>query len=133
MFQFRRFLAAAALTGAGVFAQLSGNYTIDSSLPAGGGNYPDFTSAITALTSAGVNGPVVFTVYPGTGNYAGWTITGPILGAGVVNNITFIAAPGTSPIVSGVSTGARESACTAAATSPFKTARSTDAARAFRS
>ena len=106
MFQLRRFLAAAALTGAGVLAQLSGNYTIDSSLPAGGGNYPDFASAITALTSAGVNGPVVFTVYPGTGNYAGWSITGPILGAGVVNNITFIAAPGTAPVISGVSAGA---------------------------
>jgi hypothetical protein len=68
MFALRRFLVAAALTSVCATAQLSGSYTIDSSLPTGGGNYADFTSAITALTSAGVNGPVAFTVYPGVGN-----------------------------------------------------------------
>ena len=44
-----------------VMAQLSGTYTID---PNGSGttNYTSYTAALSALSTSGVNGPVVFNV-----------------------------------------------------------------------
>lgn len=102
---FRRLVITSSLVATASVAQLSGGYTIDSSLPPGGGNYIDFASAITALTAAGVNGPVTFTVYPGVGNYLGWQIVGPVVGASVANTITFAAAPATAPVISGVAPG----------------------------
>ena len=48
-----------------LFAKLTGTYTIGPS-----GNYMSFTAAVSAHTSSGVSGPVIF-------NIAGWkTITG---------------------------------------------------------
>ncbi|MFZ1731678.1 MAG: hypothetical protein WBQ23_15600, partial [Bacteroidota bacterium] len=63
-------------------AQLNGNYTIGS-----GGNYATFTAAVSALSSSGVNGPVTFSVLPGT--YTEQVSISPIAGANAVNRITF--------------------------------------------
>lgn len=48
-----------------VMAQLSGTYTIN---PNGSGatNYTSYTAALSALSTSGVNGPVVFNVASGT-------------------------------------------------------------------
>ncbi|MBE0644553.1 MAG: T9SS type A sorting domain-containing protein [Bacteroidetes bacterium] len=63
-------------------AQLNGTYTIGSS-----GSYTTFTSAVSALTTSGVSGPVTFTVLAGTYNEE---ISIPaITGASAVNTITF--------------------------------------------
>jgi hypothetical protein len=64
-------------------AQLNGNYTI-------GGVSPDFTSfndAITALTSVGISGPVIFNVRDGI--YVERLTIPEITGASSVNRITF--------------------------------------------
>jgi len=68
-------------------AQLSGNYTID---PAGSGstNYKTFAAASSAL-SAGVSGPVVFTVASTTFKEA--VTFNPVTGTSSTNTITFIA------------------------------------------
>lgn len=47
-------------------AQLSGGYTINSALPAGGTNYPSFTTAIAGLAATGIAGDVTFSVAAGT-------------------------------------------------------------------
>ena len=69
-------------------AQLNGNYTID---PAGSGakNYTTIGAAVSALT-AGVSGPVVFTVASTT--FKETVNLKPVTGASATNTITFIAA-----------------------------------------
>ncbi len=65
-------------------AQLSGTYTIGSSSDA---DYPSFTAAAEALT-AGVAGPVLFQVEPGT--YNEYFSLGEIAGASATNRVTFL-------------------------------------------
>ena len=66
------------------YSQLSGSYTIGGS----SANYSSITAAISALTSSGVNGPVVFTINAGTYNEDIY-ITRAISGASSTNRITF--------------------------------------------
>lgn len=63
-------------------AQLNGTYTIGTA-----GNYATFTAAVTALTTSGVSGPVVFNVFSGT--YSEQLSIGNITGASTTNTITF--------------------------------------------
>ncbi|MBK8499022.1 MAG: right-handed parallel beta-helix repeat-containing protein [Flavobacteriales bacterium] len=67
-----------------VQAQLNGSYTID---PGGGGNYISFTQAVNALTTLGLNGPVVFNVASGT--YTEQITIPDISGTSATNTITF--------------------------------------------
>ena len=73
------------------FAQLSGNYTINSASATGGTNYQTFAAACSALTSQGVNASVTFNVL--TGNYSndqiyfGYGAT--ISGTSTTNTVTF--------------------------------------------
>ncbi len=72
-----------------ISAQLSGTYTIGTT-----GNYSTFTAAVSALTTSGINGPVVFYVDSGTYNEQ---ITIPaISGSSAINTISFIGATGDS-------------------------------------
>lgn len=80
---------AALLLTAAVQAQLAGIYSIDSSLPTGGGNYATFQAAATDLATFGVSGPVQFFAL-GTGPYVGFSIVAPIVGASAVNTIEFL-------------------------------------------
>jgi len=90
-------LSSAVLASAAILpAQLAGNYTVGP-----GGSYPDLTAAITALTTAGVVGPVTMTV---TASQNGqWTL-GSIPGQGPTNPVVFdgqgtIALAGTQPVL----------------------------------
>jgi len=64
------------------FAQLNGTYTIGST-----GNYTSFTAAVSALTSNGISGPVVFNIAPGIYNEQ-ISITA-ITGSSTSNTVTF--------------------------------------------
>ena len=86
-------------------AQLSGNYTVDSTLPTGGGNYNTLIEAAAALTAQGVSGPVTFSIYNGTGPYVGFGIAGPITGSSATNTVTFLPALGQTPVISGPTAG----------------------------
>ena len=79
-----------ALLTTPMFAQLSGTYTID---PNGTGtsNYTSFTSAISALSTSGVNGAVTFNVKQGT--YSEQVTIPSLTGASASNSITFQADP----------------------------------------
>ena len=57
---------ASGLIGFVGFAQLSGTYTVNGAQATGGTNYQTFSAAFSALTSQGVNGPVVFNCIQGT-------------------------------------------------------------------
>jgi parallel beta-helix repeat protein len=94
-------VALSVLIAVPAAAQLNGAYTIDSTSPTGGGNYASFTDAVAALVAQGVSAPVTMTVYNGTGPYLGFGIASAITGASATNTITFIAAPGNTPVVSG--------------------------------
>lgn len=61
---------------------LSGVYTIGST-----GNYPSFTSAITALNTYGVCGPVVFEVQDST--YSEQIVLKEVIGMSQINTVTF--------------------------------------------
>ncbi len=87
----------------GLSAQLSGGYSIDSSLPTAGTNFASFLDAATALATSGVSGPVSFTVVVGVTPYAGFSIVNPIAGASLANNILFIAP--VRAVVSGPASG----------------------------
>ncbi|BAV04936.1 gliding motility-associated C-terminal domain-containing protein [Filimonas lacunae] len=65
-----------------------GTYTIDASSPTNGTNYTSFADAVAAL-SCGITGPVVFNVTPGGPVYNEQVIIPEILGASVINTITF--------------------------------------------
>ncbi|WP_334112061.1 CARDB domain-containing protein, partial [Paucihalobacter sp.] len=64
------------------FSQLNGAYTIGS-----GGDYTTFNDAVSALTTNGVSGPVVFNIQ--TGLYTEQVVLNPITGASETNTITF--------------------------------------------
>lgn len=74
------------LIGTASQAQLSGTYTID---PNGSGtnNYTTVSSAVSALESNGVSGPVTFNIAPGT--YTERISIDEITGASSTNTITF--------------------------------------------
>ncbi|MFN8166584.1 MAG: T9SS type A sorting domain-containing protein [Bacteroidia bacterium] len=74
------------------FAQLSGTYTIGGTTP----DYATVQAAVTAL-SAGVSGPVVFNIRPGT--YQGKVSMGNVVGTSATNTITFQAENGDSSSV----------------------------------
>ena len=75
-----------------LFAQLTGTYTIGPS-----GNYSSFTAAVSALTTSGISGPVVFNIDTGTYNEQ---ITIPaITGVDSIKTITFQSASGDSTSV----------------------------------
>jgi len=75
-----------------LFAQLSGTYTIGPS-----GNYSSFTAAVSALTTLGVSGPVIFNIAQGT--YIEQISIPLITGADSVKTITFQSANGDSTSV----------------------------------
>lgn len=88
---------AAALATATLPAQLSGGYIVGP-----GGSYANLAAAITALTTSGVAGPVIFFV---TANDSGpWTIPA-FAGQGAANPVTFealggpITISGTNPVL----------------------------------
>ena len=74
-------------------AQLSGTYTID---PNGSGttNYASYSAALTALSTSGVSGPVVFNVSSGT--YTEQVTFESYTGVSHVNTITFQSDPSNS-------------------------------------
>ncbi|MBL0104645.1 MAG: hypothetical protein IPP51_13320 [Bacteroidetes bacterium] len=74
------------------FAQLSGTYTI-------GGTAPDYATiqAATTALAAGVSGPVIFDIRPGT--YTGKVSMGNVVGTSATNTITFQSENGDSSSV----------------------------------
>ena len=84
--------------------QLTGAHTIDNSLPTGGANFSSFVAAASSLASNGVAGPVTFTVFPGSGPYAGFSLA-PFAGMGSSNPVTFVAASGPRPVIGTAATG----------------------------
>ncbi len=79
---------------------VSGNYTIN---PAGSGtsNFLTFDAAIAAITTAGVCGPVVFDVAPGTYTRTSAITIGNITGANYINTITFNGGNASTCIITG--------------------------------
>lgn len=71
-----------------VEAQVSGTYTINSTLPTGGTNFNSFTAAV-AYLQTGLSGPVVFNVAAGTGPYNEQVYLGNAIGTTVTNTLTF--------------------------------------------
>jgi hypothetical protein len=71
-----------------LFAQLSGGYTINSTLPTGGGNFNSFNDFADALTVEGVSGNVTATVNLGTGPYDEQVVFENITGLGPDASIT---------------------------------------------
>lgn len=102
MFQRLRAISLTAsflLLGFGTtYAQLSGTYTID---PSGSGtsNYTTITSAISALTTSGVNGATVFNIKQGT--YTEQLTFSAITGTSNANGVTFQSDPTntSSPVI----------------------------------
>jgi hypothetical protein len=72
------------------FGQLSGTYTIDAS-GSGTSNYTTFAAATTALSTSGVNGPVIFNVASGT--YTEQVTIPAYTGTSTTNTVTFQANP----------------------------------------
>lgn len=72
---------------------LSGIYTIGGSNP----DFPNFTAAVSALSSYGVSGPVTFRVRNGT--YTEQITIPPVFGASAQNRITFESESGDSSLV----------------------------------
>ncbi len=66
----------------------AGNYTINSALPTGGGNYQTFNDVAAAI-SCGILGDVVFTVVPGSGPYSEQVTYTSVPGVGPSATITF--------------------------------------------
>jgi len=66
----------------------SGNYTINSNSPTGGGNFNSFNDALNAI-KCGVSGPVVFSVVAGSGPYNEHITIPQITGTSATNTITF--------------------------------------------
>lgn len=69
-------------------AQVSGTYTINSTLPTGGSNFNSFTAAVAFLQS-GLSGPVVFNVAAGTGPYNEQVYLNNTIGTSATNTLTF--------------------------------------------
>ncbi|MDX5512011.1 MAG: right-handed parallel beta-helix repeat-containing protein [Hymenobacteraceae bacterium] len=68
---------------------LAGNFTINSAVATGGVNFQSFTDAVNAINNCGINGPVTFTVAPGSGPYIEQVELMTIQGASATNTITF--------------------------------------------
>lgn len=66
-----------------------GTYTINSSSPTSGTNFASFAAAISAMTTAGICGPVVFNVAAGTYTQTSPIIIPAIVGVSRTNTITF--------------------------------------------
>jgi len=66
---------------------LSGNYTINSTLPTGGINFNSFNDLAAILNTSGVAGPVNVTVAAGTGPYTEQVILSTIAGSSDINTI----------------------------------------------
>jgi hypothetical protein len=66
---------------------VNGNFTINSSLPTSSSNFISFTDAIDYI-KCGINGPVEFTVAPGTGPYIEQVVIPDIYGTSSTNTIT---------------------------------------------
>lgn len=79
---------------------LNGNYTIGG----GGASYPTFAAAVSALNAGGVDGPVTFTVNPGTYNEQ-VVVAGPVTGLSPVNTVTFDGVNAATRIVSTTTPG----------------------------
>jgi gliding motility-associated-like protein len=71
-----------------VTAQVSGTYTINSTLPTGGANFRTFTEAV-AFMQTGLSGPIVFNVAAGTGPYNEQVYLGNTIRTTAVNTLTF--------------------------------------------
>ena len=69
-------------------AQVSGTYTINSTLPTGGTNFQSFNDAV-AYIQTGLNGPIVFNVAAGTGPYNEQVFLTNTIGTTATNNLTF--------------------------------------------
>jgi gliding motility-associated-like protein len=69
-------------------AQVSGTYTINSTLPTGGANFQSFTDAV-AFLQTGLNGPVTFDVAAGTGPYNEQIYLNNKIGTTAINTLTF--------------------------------------------
>lgn len=69
-------------------AQLSGNYTINSTMPTAGTNYQSFNDFAANINSVGVSASVTVTVEPGTGPYIEQVIFDNIPGSGPTATIT---------------------------------------------
>jgi hypothetical protein len=67
---------------------LSGNYTINSTLPTGGTNFASFTDLAAALNLGGFAGPVIVDVVTGTGPYNEQVILGELPNSSAVNTLT---------------------------------------------
>ncbi|GCD78719.1 hypothetical protein JCM31826_22010 [Thermaurantimonas aggregans] len=67
---------------------ISGTFTINSSLPTSGTNFQSFTAFSNFINSAGICGPVVVNVAPGSGPYLEKVSFGNIAGASASNTIT---------------------------------------------
>nr|HPR58582.1 fibronectin type III domain-containing protein [Bacteroidales bacterium] len=67
---------------------LSGNYTINSTLPTGGTNFNNFTDFATAINLGGFAGPVIVDVIAGTGPYEEQVILGELPNSSAVNTLT---------------------------------------------
>lgn len=88
------FILLATLLGlSATYGQLSGTKTIGGTSP----NYANISLAVSALSSQGVNGPVVFNIAPGI--YTGKISIGVITGVSATNTITFQSANGDSSSV----------------------------------
>jgi gliding motility-associated-like protein len=69
-------------------AQVSGTYTINSTLPTGGTNFQSFNDAVAYLQS-GLSGPIVFNVAAGTGPYNEQVYLNNQIGTTATNTLTF--------------------------------------------
>ena len=69
-------------------AQVSGTYTINSTLPTGGTNFHSFTDAV-AYMQNGLNGPITFNVTAGTGPYIEQVNLDSKIGTTATNTLTF--------------------------------------------
>ncbi|MES2690418.1 MAG: right-handed parallel beta-helix repeat-containing protein, partial [Bacteroidota bacterium] len=76
---------------------ISGNFTIDGSIPASATNFQTFATAITAMTNNGIAGPVNFTVAPAT--YAVQVVIPAIPGASSTNTVTFDGGANASTVI----------------------------------
>lgn len=76
-----------------LFTGLSGNYTIDQSMPTGSTNFASFTEAANALNYGGISGPVNFEIL-GTAAYNEQISLDFVTGVSASNTITFDGGPG---------------------------------------
>ncbi|HTN45704.1 MAG TPA: T9SS type A sorting domain-containing protein [Flavipsychrobacter sp.] len=71
-----------------VLSGLTGSYTINALQPASTTNFQTLGDAMSAVTCAGVSGPVVFDIATGSGPYSEQVVIGAIPGASAINTIT---------------------------------------------